>query len=83
MIAIRAHYDGKYLVPDEPLQLPRDKPLKVQIDLEQTEASDDGGQVSAFLKELADLAEAMPADPQLPSDGAAQHDHYLYGTPKR
>ena len=33
MIAIKAHYDGKYLVPDEPLHVPPDKPLKVQVEL--------------------------------------------------
>jgi hypothetical protein len=30
-------------------------------------------------------ARALPQEvlDQLPSDGAAQHDHYIYGTPKR
>lgn len=33
MIAIKAHFDGKYLVPDEPLQVAQDTPLKVRIEL--------------------------------------------------
>ena len=27
--------------------------------------------------------EAMPQNPDWPTDGAAQHDHYLYGAEKR
>ncbi|MGD0092477.1 MAG: DUF2281 domain-containing protein [Planctomycetota bacterium] len=33
MIAIKAHYDGKCLVPDEPLELPPGKPLLVQVEV--------------------------------------------------
>ncbi len=33
---------------------------------------------------LGDLAERIAVDvPDWPADGAAEHDHYLYGTPKR
>ena len=32
MIAITAHYDGKVLVPHEPVKLPKGKPLRVQIE---------------------------------------------------
>lgn len=33
---------------------------------------------------LADLIDRIAVDvPDWPADGAAQHDHYLYGTPKR
>ncbi|OKH17858.1 hypothetical protein [[Limnothrix rosea] IAM M-220] len=33
----------------------------------------------------ANLTQDIPAEvlEQLPTDGAAEHDHYLYGTPKR
>ena len=30
-IAIKAHFDGKVLVPDEPLEIPKDTPLIVEI----------------------------------------------------
>ena len=39
-----------------------------------------------FLAErIAALARDLPPEvvQQLPPEGAAQHDHYLYGTPKR
>jgi len=34
---------------------------------------------------LADLGKKIPADEQakMPRDGAANHDHYIYGTPKQ
>ena len=34
----------------------------------------------ALVEELRAIARSMP---ELPSDWASQHDHYLYGTPKR
>ena len=38
---------------------------------------------NAPLLELVKVLEAFPSDPDWPPDAAAQHDHYLYGTPKR
>jgi hypothetical protein len=34
---------------------------------------------------LADLGKKIPAEDmaKMPSDGAANHDHYIYGTPKQ
>src|SRR5438128_5470153 len=34
---------------------------------------------------LSEAAESLPPDvlKNLPADGAEQHDHYIYGTPKR
>lgn len=39
----------------------------------------------SLAEQIAALARNLPPDvlAQLPTDGAAQHDHYLYGTPKR
>ena len=34
------------------------------------------------LAKLSGLAASLPSNPQTPTDAAAQHDHYLYGTPK-
>ena len=34
------------------------------------------------LAKLAGLAASLRSNPQTPTDAAAQHDHYLYGTPK-
>jgi hypothetical protein len=35
------------------------------------------------LQKLAALALTLPVNPALPRDGAANHDHYLYGSAKR
>jgi hypothetical protein len=69
---ITAHFDGKVIVPDEPVQLPVGQPLTVHLELA------DGAEprFAEFLNFAADL-------PDAPSDLAFQHDHYLYGTPKR
>lgn len=69
---ITAHFDGKVIVPDEPVQLPVGQPLRVQLEL----AKPSEPRYSDFLSLAADL-------PDAPSDLAAQHDHYLYGSSKR
>ena len=35
------------------------------------------------LMDLVRVTEGVPDDPEWPTDGAAEHDHYLYGTAKR
>ncbi len=35
------------------------------------------------LMDLVRAADGAPDDPEWPTDGAAEHDHYLYGTAKR
>ena len=81
MTVLKAHFDGKVLVPDEPVDLPVNCALKVQVEevkkLETPSAEDKP------LLELLKMVEALPHNPDWPSDGAAQHDHYLYGLPKR
>lgn len=74
MTSIRAHFDGKVFVPDEPVDMPPDTPVRLVL------AS--GGDEPP-LADLARLADSLPDVPGWPVDGAAQVDHYLYGTPKR
>jgi hypothetical protein len=74
-IAINAHYDGKVIVPDEPLDLPPNQPLVVRIE----SIGDTLPEESA----LTWIAENSCESPQLPSDLSHQHDHYLYGVPKK
>jgi len=70
--SITAHFDGQFIVPDEPVQLPVGQRLRVQVELaEPTPAP------------FADLLRFARDLPDAPADLAAQHDHYLYGTPKR
>lgn len=69
---IRAHFDGEVIVPDESLQLPVGQPLRVHIELPESLTP----RFAEFLRLEADL-------PDAPADLAKQHDHYLYGGPKR
>jgi len=77
MIAINAHYDGKVIVPDEPVDLTPNQPLIVRIEL--IGASETPTEAPA-LEWIADNA-SVSVD--LPSDLSQQHDHYLYGVPKK
>jgi hypothetical protein len=74
---LRARFDGKVLIPEEPVDLPTDRVLEVRVE--------DGVEqdASVGLVKLLEELDKLPYDPDSPSDAAAQHDHYLYGTPKR
>lgn len=72
-MTVSAHFDGKVIVPDEPLDLPPNQALIVQIERV-------GGEVvtsdESALTWLADNAVDSEA---LPTDLAERHDLYLYG----
>ena len=75
-IAINAHYDGKVIVPDEPLDLPPNQPLVVGIDsISRAGLADESA--------LTWIAENSCDSPQLRFDLSHQHDRYLYGIPKK
>jgi hypothetical protein len=75
---IKAHFDGKVFVPDEPVDVPAGQPVTIQVGPDANLPSEPG-----TLADLADWAETLAPLPDSPGDAAAQHDHYLYGTPKR
>ena len=64
-------FDGEVLRPVEPLDLEPNHHYRVTIESEPS--------TGGVLDDIAALA----GDLDLPADFAAQHDHYLYGTPKR
>lgn len=73
-MTVTARFDGRVFVPDGPVDLPVGR--KVRVVLEPTDET-------APLAALAAALQQLPANPDWPADGAAQHDHYLYGTPKK
>ena len=77
MIAINAHYDGRVIIPDEPVNLPPNQALIVRIETKDVDHS------PARESALAWLAANASDGTDVPSDLAHQHDHYLYGVPKR
>jgi hypothetical protein len=71
-MTVNAHFDGKVIIPDEPLDLPRNQPLIVRIE-PVAEKHEVEGSVLSWL-----AANAVESD-ALPADLADRHDHYLYG----
>jgi hypothetical protein len=69
---VKAHLDGKVLVPDEPLNLPAN--CAVELEFRPVSAKP----LLALAAQLAPL----PDNADWPEDGPSQHDHYLYGTRK-
>ena len=76
MKVLKAHFDGKVLVPKEPAE------IAVNCALELAVRPIESGQEKPLLDLLRGL-ETLPPNADWPPDGAAQHDHYLYGTEKR
>jgi hypothetical protein len=72
-VTVSAHFDGKVIVPDEPLDLPPNQALILQI---QTVGGPGGLAEESVLSWLAANAADSAA---LPVDLAGRHDHYLYG----
>lgn len=73
-MTVNAHFDGKVIVPDEPLDLRPNQALRVQIEPLEGETEDSA---------LAWIAANAVDSDALPTDLADQHDHYLYGCPKK
>jgi hypothetical protein len=76
MTVVKARFDGRVFVPEGPVDLPVGQVLEIVVDRPAAPAAPP---LTALLDELRSL----PENPDWPADGAAQHDHYLYGTPKQ
>lgn len=76
MVSLKAHFDGRAIVPDEPVQLTAGQKLVVHVEL-----AGNHPETSASALDWA-IQNALH-DPALPSDLSHQHDYYLYGTPKK
>ncbi len=79
MLTFRAHSDGTAIVPDEPVEIPGGKVLRVTV--EEVSESEPAHSSREALLQIARAAEQVPV--QLPVDLAGQLDHYLYGASKR
>jgi hypothetical protein len=79
MPTIRAHYDGRAIIPDQPVDLAQGQALVVHF--EAASAQPPVGQPTEHFLDWV-VRNLVAKTDRLP-DGGAQHDHYLYGTPKR
>jgi predicted DNA-binding antitoxin AbrB/MazE fold protein len=80
-MVIHALYENGVFRPTEPVALPESCPVQLVVRTEGDVTSP--AAAAAPLARIAAKAAEHPANPSLPSDLAAQHDHYLYGTAKR
>ena len=72
-MTVRAHFDGRVIVPDEPLDLAPNQTVLLEIT---TVSPPEGREHQSALEWLA--ANAVDSD-ELPVDMAERHDYYLYG----
>ena len=72
-MTVSAHFDGKVTVPDEPLNLPANQALNLQIQAVSGKTEPDEESALSWL-----AANAVESD-ALRADLADRHDHYLYG----
>lgn len=90
-ITIDAIYENGVLRPIQPLALKEQEQVRVTVESRARPATQAGPAPVAAASELpiweriAALTRDLPPDviDSLPVDGASQHDHYIYGTPKR
>ena len=91
-ITIDATYEGGVLVPAQPLALSEHERVRVTVEPQAERMAEiktgptagEAGQPS-LAERIVARAHALPPEvlDSLPVDGASQHDHYIYGTPKR
>jgi hypothetical protein len=74
-MTMNAHFDGRVFVPDGPVDLPVGQLVRV--------VAEPAAGSAPPLDDLCARLERLPANPDWPADGAAEHDHLLYGMPKR
>jgi hypothetical protein len=76
MATVKARFDGHVFVPEAPVDLPVGCVLDILLPGKSPPAA--ANPLGDLVRQLGEL----PPNPDWPADGAAQHDHYLYGTPK-
>jgi len=78
MFTVKVRFDGRVFIPEQTVDLPVGSEFEVTLN-----PPVDPSKARRPLLALVDIARQYPDDPDMPTDAAAQHDHYLYGTPKR
>jgi len=74
----RGHIENGAVVFDEPTELPEGAPVKIHVFQMPSDSQEEA------MPSLAEtLAPFIGKAVGLPEDAAENHDHYLYGTPKK
>jgi predicted DNA-binding antitoxin AbrB/MazE fold protein len=74
-----AIYENGVLRPLNPVDIPD----KARVHIPDIQIVDAPVQTDRPLLRLAEILGSLPDDPTTPPDFSYQHDHYLYGTPKK
>ena len=88
-ITIDATYEDGVLKPAQPLPLSEHEKVRVTVEAHPAKLQSEPATMEParepIWERLAKLAADAPPEElaKLPTDGASQHDHYLYGSPKR
>lgn len=75
MLEIKAHFDGKTLVPDEPVTLPENTPLRITIEVEQPKTKQITGP-KVKRRAIWELGK-NPVSLGI-TDASVNHDKYIY-----
>jgi hypothetical protein len=79
IMTLHGHIENGMIVLDDPLTLPDGAAVQVEIFAAQDEAAANG-ELPTLAETLKDFIGILE---DLPDDAATNHDHYLYGTPKK
>jgi predicted DNA-binding antitoxin AbrB/MazE fold protein len=88
-ITIDATYEDGVLKPSQPLPFDEHAQVRVtvepQIETAKPPADEHANNEEPLWEQILSLTRDLPPEAfeGLPTDGASQHDHYIYGTPKR
>jgi predicted DNA-binding antitoxin AbrB/MazE fold protein len=73
-----AIYENGLFRPTDTVELP--DPCEVELNIQSRRPT---AIRQTTLARLAEIGRSFPANPAIPEDLPAQHDHYLYGLPKQ
>lgn len=78
-------FNLQYAIQEQIKVLSDDEKLKVLVFICDLQKAKPVGEVKPIADIFADLSAEIPLEQwqELPVDGAANHDHYLYGAPKK
>jgi predicted DNA-binding antitoxin AbrB/MazE fold protein len=86
-ITVDATYEDGVLKPAQPLALREHEQVRVTVEpkVEIAGGQDVQDAEPPIWEQILALTRDLPPEAfeGLPTDGASQHDHYIYGTPKR
>lgn len=73
-MVIRAHSDGKIIIPDEPVDLPVDKPLEIEWRVVEDRLSDE--EIARRLAALKRFTARVANDPEIPLEATRRENMY-------